>query len=146
MLALLALASCVPGGSPYGFIDQNLQGKIGGVAWSFVSGTADSTFIGGELYIELYNISPSGDPWAGGYAAAQDHVLFSVPATVGVYPLSLSQTATLNQFAGSMNYICTETAVEILSIDTTGLSVTGRINASYDGSTSVNGNFTALYR
>lgn len=55
------------------------------------------------------------------------------------------QTVTLVLYP-STNYICTEGALEIQSIDTSGMTVTGRIDARFDGDNYVNGNFVAAYK
>ena len=74
---------------------------------------------------------------------------FSVPNEVGIYKLKLNLncftcadnfTVTLFEKDGSMNFIATDGAVEILTISDT--QVSGRIDARYDGNTFVNGNFT----
>jgi hypothetical protein len=145
----IVLASCNTGGSGYDFVDQPLQGKIGGASWLYVSGTATDQFANGSLWIYNYDITPNGpDPFALiAYAAAVDKVLFVVPASVGLHELSQSgQTVTIIDNPGNDNIICVDGAVEILTIDPVGKLVTGRIDARFDSDNFVNGNFTAVYK
>lgn len=65
-LTCLILATCKPDTPGYNFQNQTLQGKIGGNSWTFVSGTANSTLFAGELWFNLYDITPVGDPFLGG--------------------------------------------------------------------------------
>lgn len=82
-------------GTAYEFVDQDLQGQIGGASWIYMSGTA-STWNEDELWIDIYAVE-SDDPcneWLDG-----DRVLFTIPREVGVYTLSFgsedSHTVTL---------------------------------------------------
>ncbi|MBN2167401.1 MAG: hypothetical protein JW717_14090 [Marinilabiliaceae bacterium] len=78
--------------------------------------------------------------------------MFSVDAKVGVYPLlfdlsgsSESQTLTIYAGESNMNYIISDGAIEILSIDSVSNVVTGRIDAFSEDETFVNGNFEATF-
>lgn len=133
----------------YTFIDQNLQGKIGGNAWTFVAGNAeDSYFTEGNLSIDLY---PSELDTPCGFIWDVDYVMFEIPKEVGIYELyfDLSSfdgyTVTLFETEGTMNNIATEGAVEIISIDETSGTITGRMDVRADGDNQVNGNFTITY-
>ncbi len=152
LLGILVVSLCTctagPPGGGYNFIDQNLQGEIGGVPWTFVSGTAEDPFGDDELWIKLYNIDPAGgDPWAGGaYAAAEDTLMVKLPETVGLVELSWGgQWFTLYDESTGVNIFCVEGAIEILTIDPVGLTVTGRVDARSDEGNYVNGNFSASY-
>ena len=156
ILAILSFSSCDPGsGGPgddssgdTGFIDQNLQGKINGKTYAFVSGEVEeSPFNPGSLDFDLYNIPrddtlPFGYPF-GGYLK----VMFNVPAQVGktslFWNLSTGENETLTLYdpdAGSYNHIVTEGSIEILTLTDT--EITGRIWANGDTENTVNGNFT----
>jgi len=153
-LAALALVTCnSPGGAAgYSFPNQPLQGKIGGVSWTYVSGTADSTVFAGKLWMELYDVSYMGPgPFApGAYFGAGSTVLFTIsPVSVGLRPLAAGlgqQTVTLYDKPGTINYVCMEGAVEILTLDAVNGVMTGRMDAKFDANNYVSGNFTAAYR
>ncbi len=128
------------------FTDQDLQGKIGGVDWTYQSGKAaiwgSDT---GTLHINIYSSAPSGGDECGGgaYASGANVVMTSVPNEVQLNQLSFSiQNITL--YDGQTNNIAVQGAIEILSINTSG-NVTGRIDARADADNYVNGNFTIKY-
>jgi hypothetical protein len=144
---LIALATCGGNGSDgdgggYSFIDQDMQGKIGGSPWTYVSGKAEES---SSLSLDIYGVAPGGsgecDPVA--YVGVDEVVMTIVPDAVGLYELGPSQTVTI--FDGVTNYIVQSGAVEILSIDKPGQVVTGRIDAEWDDNNYVNGNFTIKF-
>lgn len=129
----------------YEFIDQDLQGKIGGTDWIYQSGSAEiDSFNNNSLDITIYDIDPDGgdacDVFA--YFNADNIVMMSVPNQTGSYTLGNSRTITL--YDGYTNYILTEGKLEILTVDT-GTIVTGRIAAGYDSNNTVIGNFSVTY-
>jgi hypothetical protein len=135
----------------YEFKDQNLQGKIGGEAWNFKNGTAEvSYFDSSEIDIDLYQDTSSNI--CNTYITDGDKIFLSVPHKVGVHELSIdfssgnSQTVTLYDRENTMNYIASQGAVEILTIDTSSsMTLTGRMDARVDDDTYVNGNFTVSF-
>lgn len=133
-------------GPSYEFIDQNAQGTIDGISFSFQTG--NSFFNDGELSLDLYDesedITNVCDFFSFGDFVS---VFFSIPNTVGVYELSFSlddsedsRTVTMFNPAKRLNIIATEGAVEILSITDT--EVRGRLDVDAGGGDTVNGNFT----
>ena len=129
----------------YEYIDQDLQGKIGGTDWIYKSGTGEeSSYDNTLISIDIYDIDPDG----GGpcdnfvYFNADNIVMMSVPDSPGLYSLGSSRTITL--YDGYTNYILTEGSLEILTIDTGGM-VTGTIAAGYNSNNYVIGNFTVTY-
>lgn len=138
VITMLVALSCSPG-----FIDQDLQGMVNGVEWTYASGFAEESFSDSTKYsIDLYAGDPSGgDVCAtGAFSHIDDYVMFSVPKEVGVYDLGLSQGQTVTIYAGGTNYICVEGAVEIVSVTDT--EIVGKLNAKSDNDNYVNGNFT----
>jgi len=155
VLALALLACNNTGVGSYSFIDQNLQGKIGGVSWTW-EGTEDGDLaeegFGGNLTVEIRDITAvGGDPCAFGAFSATDYeVFFKVPKApvdaVGLYELGFETGQYVTLYDGVTNYICAEGAVEILSVSaTSGGLVTGRMDVTADENSTVNGNFTVTY-
>ena len=136
-------------GPSYEFIDQNAQGTIDGISFSFQTGTAEDSFFNEEelsidLYDESEDITDVCDFFGFGDAV---RVFFSIPNTVGLYELSFSfddaengRTVTMFNPAKTLNIIATEGAVEILSISDT--EVSGRLDIDAGEGNEVNGNFT----
>jgi hypothetical protein len=127
------------------FKNQNLLGKINGGNWTYQEGTAETD--GGTLRIALFLDQPEPVCDIFGFSNG-DQVFFTVPNAVGVYALSFNlsgggtgQTVTLFDIQETLNIICTEGAIEILTITST--EVTGRMDARSDAGSFVNGNFTA---
>lgn len=130
----------------YSFKHQDLSGKIGNVAWQYGDGYAEiygmenNSQLQVDLFIELdgegCNVLPEGD-----------EVLFTVPNKIGVYKLKadlndLENGHFVNLFEekNTMNHLAARGAIEILSI--TESKVTGRIDATFDDESFINGNFT----
>lgn len=135
-------------GPKYSFEDQDLQGSINNKAYFFQSGTAeDSFFEEGNLSIDLSDVSY--DDSCSEFFLEGLSVFFEVPAQTGIYELSLDfssldgRTVTLYDPDETLNIICSDGAIEIVSISNT--EVTGRLDARYDNESSVNGNFTVPY-
>ena len=140
------------GGSDYEFLDQNAQGKINGKDFALVLGKGEmDPFDETRLSITLWSESFTD---ACGFNFGQEvSSFFTVPMQVGLYELKLdltdfegSQTVTLFDPDGTLNIICSDGAVEILSITET--KVTGKIHAYYTGDkleNDINGNFEVTY-
>ena len=116
----------VGGGGGYNFIDQDLKGMIDGVSWTYEgteNGGKGEDFSG--LYVQIYSVAADGNAPCGflPFPAGSSKVIFRIPgapaSAVGLYELGwdVEQTVTLN-YDGSSNTICSEGAVEILSVDT----------------------------
>lgn len=150
----LLISSCGKddSGPSFDFKNQNLQGTIDGLPYTYGEGTVELTTIDGEeeLSFDLYHSSEDISE-ACDFFGFGDHVnvFFFIPAKVGVYQLSFDlssfdgQTVTLYNPDGSVNNIATLGAVEILTITET--QVTGRMDARMDAENSVNGNFTVEF-
>jgi len=151
--SILFIVSCSKddeaGSGGYEFKNQNAQGTIDGISFSFGEGTAeDSFFNDGELSIDLFDDSEDITDICDSFSFGDFvRVFFDVPNAVGVYELSFSltdaengRTVTLFNPANTLNIIATEGAVEILSITDT--EVSGRLDVRGGDDDSVNGNFT----
>jgi hypothetical protein len=136
--------------STYTFVDQEMQGKIGGEAWTLNAGKGEvSYFDTTRLSLNFY-VEESADPCNEGLSG--NMVMCSVPPKVGLYEFSFSfsgegenQTATLYHLETSMNTIATEGAIEITLIDEENGIIKGRISAEVDDDDFVNGNFIISY-
>lgn len=142
----------------YNFKNQDLQGMIGGVVWTYRGGVAAEEIVEGEHVIgvdlaEEVSIGNDNDM----RMPEGNYVFFDVPNAVGVYELEINwdanllrgneegQTITLYNEASGMSHIGTEGAIEILAVTDT--EITGRIDARSESGTYINGNFTVqLYK
>ncbi|MCF8374553.1 MAG: hypothetical protein K9H64_23245 [Bacteroidales bacterium] len=134
----------------YTFLDQEMQGKIGGDDWTLVTGSADIDHWDSTLLsLDFYGVEIT-DP-CNYYQPAGNKVICSVPNQVGLYELNFDlssdniQTVTLYHRASELNNAAIEGAIEITLIDTTNGLVQGRIDAKIDSEYFVNGNFTLIY-
>ena len=147
-LTSLIISSCGDddSGPSFSFKDQNLQGTIDGKPFEFGDGTVDTLEIQGEsLYFNLFDSGEPIDNVCNIFGFGEEvNLFFYVPVAVGVYELGpQTRTVTLFDPAQTLNIIVSSGAVEILSISED--EVTGRIDARFDGNSSVNGNFSAVY-
>ena len=140
LCSILVITSCGgddDSGPSYDFIDQNLQGTIDGLSFTFGEGTVEETTIEGEQMIsfDLYHASEEFTDVCDFFGFGDEvSVFFFAPAEVGIYELSLDlstfsgQTVTLFNPDGAVNNIASIGAVEILTITDT--EVTGRMDAT----------------
>ncbi len=147
------------GSGDYSFIDQDLQGEHTDEFWELVSGVAEEDYFDNTQYsIELYNIEPrdgysSTEPFA--YSGElYNSLMFSIPKELGLYELLLDYNNTDDNFTVTffnsdtyMNTIAAQGAVEILSIDNTEMTITGRMDVWFGDKSEfhVNGNFTVPF-
>lgn len=155
VVLFLVLFACDGDGGGYNFIDQDLKGMIDGVSWTYEgteNGGRGAEDFSEKLSIQIYSVAAGGTGPCDflPFPVGSRKVLFTIPvppdSAVGLYELGwdVGQTVTLN-FDGSSNTICSEGAVEILSVDIGGGLITGRMDATFDADNSVNGNFTVTY-
>ena len=154
-LALTLFTCDNAGRDNYNFIDQDLQGKIGGVAWKWEGtekgGLAEES-LDGNLDVEIRHITAEGgnpcDPLA--FIDTDYKVSFKIlkaPASaVGLYELGSDTGTYVTMYDGVSNHICSQGAVEILSVSATpaGL-VAGRMDVTLNDNNTINGNFTVTY-
>ena len=133
----LALGAC---GESYEISDQQLQGKVGGVAWTFAAGETDSFLSDEEGFFAKLYASP-GEPCAFS-SPSGNRLLLNVPTAPGDYELSLSRSMTfvVEESDGPLNLIATEG--RLIVDEVTATSVTGGIYGRFDGDNVIDGNFT----
>jgi hypothetical protein len=144
-IAVLSFTSCEKDedeGSSYAFVEQNLQGKIGGESWEHQSGRSKADFFD-NFFNDLRETADS-NICSSSNSAQGNFILFGGEPTVGLFELGSSKTVTFVVGSGN-NLVATEGAYEILTVDTVGDIVTGRMDVTYDGDNSVNGNFSITY-
>jgi hypothetical protein len=119
---------------------QPLSGAIGGQSWTFGTGETDS-FLSTttSLFLNLYPGSFQTCASAAPFDA--DQVTLQVPTAPGSYELGLQRNATLYVASTSNNYVATSGLLRIDSVTAT--TVSGGLNATYDGSNHVDGDFQA---
>jgi len=155
LLALLTIGTLISCGKDdegpaYEFIDQPLQGKIGGVDFMMKDGKVyEGFFEEDEWYVEIYG---ENEPAAACDVeiAEKNYLFFNVPLEVGLYKLYFK----LSTFEGQLvnlydvedddsQNLASEGAIEILTISDT--EVTGRLDARFNNQNRVNGNFTVNF-
>lgn len=129
----------------YSFADQDLQGLIDGQPFFIGFGSAtESSFNNEQFSIKIYDQDEDVTNVCEFFGFGNEvSILFEIPESVGLYPLSfsqVSQTVTLFNPVEVLNVIASDGAVEILTI--TNEVVTGRIDAYFDDQNNVNGYFT----
>jgi hypothetical protein len=138
------------GSDDYSFIDQDLQGKIGGVTWKWEgteNGGLGEESLDGNLDIEIYGIAAeSGDPCHPLAFEATSYKVFFTITVAPVNAVGLYEGHCVTMSNGVTDYICSQGTVEILSVSATpGELVTGRVDANLNDNSTVNGNFTVTY-
>ena len=144
-IAVLSLTSCEKDkeeGSSFSFIEQNLQVKIGGSNWEHQSGRSRADFF--ENFHNDLRETADSNICSASNSAQGNFILFGGEPTIGLYELGSSKTVTF-VVGGNNNLVATEGAYEILTVDTVDNMVTGRMDITYDGDNSVNGNFSITY-
>jgi len=136
-------------GPSYSFKNQDLQGEIEGDNWTYADGYVETTTLEGVESLSVNLMLTQADGACETFSVEGDQVFFTVPNEVGVYKLKFDlstfsgQTVTLFDTETVLNTIATEGAIEILTITDT--EVTGRVDARYDKTNYVNGNFTVSF-
>ena len=147
ILLIVFLVSCEKD-YEYKFIDQDLTGKVFGLDWTYQSGEA-KTFAGdtAKFIINLWdeNIDPCTSADGSDYT-----VFFTVPKSIRLFHLQVAILEDTGQtiafYHDGTIFEAFEGVIEILSIDLTNtLTITGRIDAKFDDSNRLNGNFTVKY-
>ena len=126
---------------PYDFKSQNLKGKINNQPWEYSSGVARPSFTSEDtLRVGIYNAEFDNSC---SYAISENGILFNVPKAEGLYILNANwdnfQTVTL--YHGTTKEYGLGGAIEIVNIDYEARTISGRIDATVDNNSSVNGNF-----
>jgi hypothetical protein len=142
-LGLFLVVGCGGGGGGGGgpISTQPLAGKIGGQAWTFMTGeTIASLSNADELFVNLY---PTSFETCVSFGAPTgvDNVIMIMPRAAGSYSLGLSLTATLYDASDNSNYATTNGSLVIDSVTAT--TISGGLRATYNGDNSVDGQFQA---
>src|SRR5262249_50743538 len=136
-LGLLLLVGC---GSDVSVSMPPLSGKIGGNPWTFGVGETNSFLsMADSLFVNLY--SGSFASCASAAPVGADSVIMQMPTKPGSYDLSLQLNATLYVGSTSSNYVATSGKLRIDSVTAT--TISGGLNASYNGANAVDGMFQA---
>ncbi len=154
LCAALTIISCSSDddGEPENQCEPNFStsvasGKFMGDPFTFVEGTASENFADEtEFRVFLYGENVVGDACDGfNFEKPDSSIIFTVPMEVGVYPLTLTDNVTFND-ASIVNEVNADLAIcgaiEILSITDT--EITGRLDASANADSELNGTFTLV--
>ncbi len=150
IISTLFLTSCGDDDEiSFDFKDQILQGQIDGIAFTSKGGFFDDGFEEGTMRIRIYDVSEEGDPCD---IIFSDFATVSINVTkeVGLYKIRSGFDSSDSNQINLINLdddgvplnILTDGVVEILTITDT--EVTGRMDASFDSNSQVNGNFTVI--
>ena len=126
---------------PYQFIEQNLQGDIMDDSWSFVDGVARMSPLKADtIIIGLYNIQLDNEC---SYAISEVGLTFYVPYAEGLYLLNGEWIApqSVTFYNGTKSQSAWRGAIELTGIDSLTHEISGRVDATIDGNSMVNGNF-----
>ncbi|HEY5946908.1 MAG TPA: hypothetical protein VIV40_15500 [Kofleriaceae bacterium] len=135
---MMALGGCAADdGSTAEISNEMLTGSVGGQAWSFKAGHTSAFLSEGEpdFFATLY---PATFTTCGFSEPGGNHLIVSIPKTVGEYEMSLSRNMTF-VVGDSNNLIATKGRIVVDEVTAT--SVKGGLVSSYDGQNEVNGRF-----
>jgi hypothetical protein len=141
MLAFLSAGACGGGSGGGGTIATGtLAGKIGGQAWSLVSGETDASLSMGQpdFFTSLYTEAVATCTGAG-FSVASNQLIVMVPMTPGDY--SRDVTFVVDPQGANQNLVVLNGHVVVDQVTAT--TVSGGIAAQYDGNNSVSGQFQA---
>jgi hypothetical protein len=139
-----------------GFIDQNLQGEIQHLPYSFVSGYATDSFTdSSDWTFRLYNVAPQAglEPYEDGAYPSGSYCYFTIPKNnspqlyeVGTFGIG-ADIGVYATIGTTTNTAFDDGELEILTIDLSGGTITGKmwvdVSSVSEGS-SLNGNFSVV--
>ncbi|MBT8494256.1 MAG: hypothetical protein KJO07_14470 [Deltaproteobacteria bacterium] len=136
VVLLVAAGGC---GEDFAIEDQPLGGVVGGQTWVYVAGDTNA-FLSDERFFASLYASDFEECGFGGPVAGNSLIL-NLPMEPGSYDLSLSlnMTFVVEDSDGISNLIGTDGLLRIDSVTDT--TVSGGIDASYDGDNQINGLF-----
>jgi hypothetical protein len=139
-LAVVAVGCGSSGGGTVTISTQPLAGMIGGQPWTFGTGETDS-FLSTttSLWVNLY--AGSFTTCSGAAPSDADNLIMQMPNTAGSYNLGPQLNLTFYVAASQGNFVATRGRLQIDSVTAT--TISGGLNATYDGSNSVDGQFQA---
>jgi len=113
-----------------------VTGMVGGQAWTYVAGHTDAFLSEGDdsFFTTLF---PTQFTTCGFSEPSGDHVILSVPKTVGDFPMSLSRNMTF--VVGNDNKIAIDGHIVVTEVTATKLK--GGIVAKFDSQNQINGTF-----
>ena len=113
-----------------------VTGMVGGQAWTFQAGHTDAFLSEGDddFFATLF---PSTFTTCGFSEPSGNHLILSIPKTVGDYPMSLSRNMTF--VVGSDNKIAIDGHIVVTEVTATKLK--GGIAAKFDSQNEINGTF-----
>lgn len=146
MLGLFFLAACSSDGDggSVAIATTPLSGRVGGQAWTFVSGATDPFLSEGKptLFTTLYAEALAG---CNGFPSSTlPEVLIQLPREPGSYPLSLARNATfaVPSASGEIDNLVA-TKGELVIEEVTATTIKGGARIEFDSNNSVNGTFQA---
>lgn len=135
-LCILLAAGCDGGSTTIS--SQVLAGKIGGHAWTFVQGETDAFLSDDSSYFVTLYASSFAACATFSSPTDESHMLVSLPRTPGSYDLSLARNATF-YVPPYDNLVATRGHIRI--DESTGTTITGGANITYDSDNTVDGQF-----
>jgi hypothetical protein len=113
-----------------------VAGMVGGQSWTFVAGDTDAFLSDGEdtFFAALY---PAQFTTCGFSEPSGDHLLISIPKTVGDYPMSLARNMTF--VVGNDNKIAIDGHIRVDEVSAT--KIKGGIVSRFDDQNEINGTF-----
>jgi hypothetical protein len=113
-----------------------VTGMVGGQAWTFAAGHTDAFLSEGDddFFATLF---PSQFTTCGFSEPSGNHLIISIPKTVGDYPMSLSRNMTF--VVGNDNKIAIDGHIAVTEVTAT--KVKGGIVAKFDSQNEINGTF-----
>jgi hypothetical protein len=134
---LLAVAACGGGGGDVEVSDTPLAGTVNGQPWTFTAGHTSAFLSEGEP--DFFAIMHATQFEACGFSEpAGDHLIVSIPKTVGDYEMSLSQNMTF-VVGDSNNLIATEGRIVVEEVLAD--KVRGKLHGIFDDDNEVDGKF-----
>jgi hypothetical protein len=139
LFASLALVGCATDDgdtSSTEIASSPVTGMVGGQAWTFAAGHTDAFLSEGDddFFATLF---PSQFTTCGFSEPSGNHLILSIPKTVGDYPMSLSRNMTF--VVGSDNKIAIDGHIAVTEVTAT--KVKGGIVAKFDSQNEINGTF-----
>ena len=134
--AVMLCTACGSGG--FSIEERPLSGVVGGAPWSFVAGDTNAFLSDDDFFANLYDREFNTCEFG---PAAGSSLILNIPMQVGSYELGqfLTMTFVVEDDDGPLNLISTEGGIRVDEITDT--TISGGVDATFDGDNSVNGLF-----